>query len=214
MRTSRAANRPARLKARDNEPPGSPPDVDQLFGGETRFGTQVGEVALRGARSDGHQVGRVWDRPAGRDIRGKDVQLACRRWPRQCAAQMPRPHARCLAATAMRRRMAHGAGETAHRGGSFAFRWASWAVWAGPGVEGRLACHDLPMRHVSPSCHGDAAGPVGASRDRTEGLGDAIRNYDPSGGTGRLKSSRPDQTQQSSTEARRRAAKRRRDRAR
>jgi hypothetical protein len=48
------------------------------------------------------------------------------------------------------------------------------------------------MRHVSPSCHGDAAGPVGASRDITEGLGDAIRNYDPSGGTGRVKSSRPD----------------------
>jgi hypothetical protein len=32
----------SRFEARDNEPPGSPPDVDQLFGGETRFGTQVG----------------------------------------------------------------------------------------------------------------------------------------------------------------------------
>ena len=47
-----------------------------------------------------------------------------------------------------------------------------------------LACQDLAVPHVSPSCHCDAAGPVGASRDRTEGLGDEIRDYDPSGGTG------------------------------
>ena len=44
-------------------------------------------------------------------------------------------------------------------------------------------------------------GPVGASRDRTEGLGDAIRNYDPSGGTGRLKSSRPDHCRRSEGQA-------------
>ena len=50
------------------------------------------------------------------------------------------------------------------------------------------------MGHVSPTCHGDADDPAGASRDRTERLCDVIRNYDPSGGTGRFKSSRPDQT--------------------
>ena len=112
----------------------------------------------------------------------------------------------------MRRRMAHstretahGVARTAHDRGSSTFKGAGWADWAGPGVEGRVACQDLAVRHVQGSYPGDAAGPVSASRDITEGLGDAIRNYDPSGGTGRFKSSRPDQTQQSMPSARTRA---------
>jgi len=95
----------------------------------------------------------------------------------------------------MRRRMAHstretahGEARTAHDRGSSTFKGAGWADWAGPGVEGRVACQDLAVRHVHGSYPGDAAGPVSASRDITEGLGDAIRNYDPSGGTGRFKS--------------------------
>jgi hypothetical protein len=102
----------------------------------------------------------------------------------------------------MRRRRAHGTRETAHgvagtapSGSPSTFRWASWADWADAGVEESLACKDLPVWHVNPSCHGDAPGPVSASRDRTEGLGDVTRDSDPSGGTGRLKSSRPDQFQ-------------------
>ena len=90
------------------------------------------------------------------------------------------------------RESAHEVTGTAHVGGSSTFRWASWADWAGSGVEGHLSCDTLRMRRVGLSCHDTAAGPVGASSDRTEGLGDAIRNYDPSGGTGRLKSTRPD----------------------
>ena len=90
------------------------------------------------------------------------------------------------------RESAHGSTGTAHGRGSATLRWASWADWAGSGVEGHLACGTLRMRHVGLSGHDTTAGPVGASSDRTEGLGDAIRNYDPSGGTGRLKSSRPD----------------------
>ena len=102
----------------------------------------------------------------------------------------------CTSTAAMRRRMAHstretahGEARTAHDRGSSTFKGAGWADWAGPGVEGRVACQDLAVRHVHGSYPGDAAGPVSASRDITEGLGDAIRNYDPSGGTGRFKSS-------------------------
>jgi hypothetical protein len=44
-----------------------------------------------------------------------------------------------------------------------------------------------------------AASPPGALSDRTEGLGDEIRDYDAGDGAGRHLPSRPDQTQQSSS---------------
>ncbi len=150
---------------------------------------------------------------------GEDVQLASGGWPAGPSAGHVRdlstlmldsaigpPAARGATrrgrtgTAAMRRRLAHGARETAHGvagtahgGGPSTSRWASWADWSGSGVEARLACLDLVVPHVSPSCHGDAEDPAGASRDRTEGLGDEIPNYDPSGGTGRFKSARADQ---------------------
>jgi hypothetical protein len=51
----------AGFETRDDEPTGSPSGVDQLYGRETGLRTQVGEVALRGARLNAHQHGRVRD---------------------------------------------------------------------------------------------------------------------------------------------------------
>jgi hypothetical protein len=90
------------------------------------------------------------------------------------------------------RESAHEATGPAHDRGSSTLRWANWADWTGSGVEGHLACDTLRMRHVGLSGHDTATGPIGASSDGTEGLGDAIRNYNPSGGTGRSDSTRPD----------------------
>jgi hypothetical protein len=91
-----------------------------------------------------------------------------------------------------RRETAHGGMETAHGRGFSTFERVSWADWAGSSMVGVWCPWTVVVLHVSPSWHGDDAVPVGASRDRTEGLGDEFRNYDPSGGTGRFKSSRPD----------------------
>ncbi len=66
---------------------------DRIFGGEARLRPQVGQVALRSARPDAHQLGRTWHRAARRDVGGQDVALAPGRWPRECAAQVPVSHA-------------------------------------------------------------------------------------------------------------------------
>ena len=55
-------------------------------------------MPLRGARLNAHQLGCVWDGPADRNVGRENVHLALRRLGREGAAQVPGPHARCLAA--------------------------------------------------------------------------------------------------------------------
>jgi len=86
------------LQARDHKPTASPSGVDQLLGCKARPGTEVCEVALHGAGPNAHELGRVRDRPAGGDVSSENVHLALRRTRRERAAQVPGPHARCLAA--------------------------------------------------------------------------------------------------------------------
>jgi hypothetical protein len=64
------------VQTRDNEPTAGGTDVDQLLGGEARLRPQVSEVALRGARSDAHELSRTRHRAASRDVGGEDVKLA------------------------------------------------------------------------------------------------------------------------------------------
>ena len=68
------------LKARDDESPGSSSGVDQLLGGQARPRSQVGQVALDGARSDADEFRRVRDRSASGNVGGEDVLLALSRW--------------------------------------------------------------------------------------------------------------------------------------
>ena len=59
------------------------------------------KVTFDRARSNADEVSRVRDRPASGNVGGEDVLLARRRWPRERAAQVPVPHAKCLAAAAI-----------------------------------------------------------------------------------------------------------------
>ena len=86
------------LELLNDEPPFGAPAIDQLLGGETRAGAEIREVSLRRTRPDSDARRCVGDRPASRDERGKDVDLAwrCRLW--KGAAQVHAPHASRLAA--------------------------------------------------------------------------------------------------------------------
>ena len=85
--------RSGRLETRDDEPAASPPGVDQLLGGKTRPRTQVGEVALHGARADADELGCVLDGSASGDEGCENVHLALRRPRRECAAEVAVSHA-------------------------------------------------------------------------------------------------------------------------
>ena len=69
-----------------NQPPASPPGVDQLLGRQPRPRTQVRQVTFDGARPDAHDFGRVWDGSASGNEGCEDVQLPSGGWP-------PRPSA-------------------------------------------------------------------------------------------------------------------------
>jgi hypothetical protein len=70
------------LELLNDEPPFGAPAIDQVLGGETRAGAEIREVSLRRTRPDSDACSYVVERPAGRDERGKDVDLArrCRLW--------------------------------------------------------------------------------------------------------------------------------------
>jgi len=82
----------AGLQTRHEEPPLGPPPVDQLLGREAGSGAQVGQVALRSARPDAHELGGVLDGSTSGDERREDVDLAGGRGPRKRAAQVPVSH--------------------------------------------------------------------------------------------------------------------------
>jgi len=66
------------LQPRHHQPPLRPPLVDQLLGGQARPCAQVGEVALRRARPDAHELGGVLARPARRLVVTFDADVSRR----------------------------------------------------------------------------------------------------------------------------------------
>jgi len=90
-----------RLQGRHHKPPRGPSSVDERLGGKPRPRTQVGEVTLRGARSDAQELGRVLDGSTSGDEGCQHVHLALGRRPHECAAQTLVSHASRLPAAAI-----------------------------------------------------------------------------------------------------------------
>ena len=91
--------RSAGLQTRDNEATRCPPCVDKLLGRQARPCPQVSEVTFHGARPNAYEHGRVLDGSAGGNVGSQDIDLALSRGPRECAPQVPVPHALRAAAT-------------------------------------------------------------------------------------------------------------------
>jgi len=86
------------LQARDIEQTGGSPGVDKLLFGQPRPRTEVGEVALYGARPDAHELGRVSNGSAGGTKAARTSIWRCvacgerapRRYPSLMRAAWPR----------------------------------------------------------------------------------------------------------------------------
>ena len=90
------ADRSVGFQARHHEPAVRSPAVDQLLSRKARSRAQIGEVPLRGARTDAYGRGRVSNGSPGGDEGREDVDLAGGRRPRECSAQVAVSHAEWL----------------------------------------------------------------------------------------------------------------------
>ena len=85
------------LEARNHQPPLRPTAIDQLLGGKPRSRAKVGKVPLHRARTDAYELGGVANGSTSGNERRKRLDLTLCRLRRECAAQVPVPHASRLA---------------------------------------------------------------------------------------------------------------------